>query len=191
MVSRIETKVGIRAEIYSAEASLFVLAAGAKLIERGMADFLYLSLTDYMQHKFAPHTPESLDFYQRIDTAVGRMLESGAVVGITADHGMNAKNKEDGETECDLPRVATGQRIRQRQQSHLSDHRSLCGPSRFSGFRGDGLSTRCIANGGDRRVGVSARRDHRGVRSSHGRQEARVARRSDRRLDCHVGPAMW
>ena len=97
-ISGVEQLVGLPTpEIYSAEASLFVLAAGAKLIERGMADFLYLSLTDYMQHKFAPHTPESLDFYHRIDTEVGRMLGSGAVVGITADHGMNAKNKEDGE----------------------------------------------------------------------------------------------
>ena len=84
-------------KIYSGEASLFTLAAGAAMIERGLADFLYLSLTDYMQHKFAPHTPESLDFYQGIDTEIGRMLELGAVVGATADHGMNAKNGPDGQ----------------------------------------------------------------------------------------------
>ena len=83
-------------QIYSAEASLFVLAAGAKLIELDLADFLYLSLTDYMQHKFAPEAPEALDFYEGMDTAIGRMLELGAVVGITADHGMNAKNGADG-----------------------------------------------------------------------------------------------
>src|SRR6266699_1003143 len=37
--------------IYSGEASLFVLRAGVALLENGMADFLYLSTTDFMQHK--------------------------------------------------------------------------------------------------------------------------------------------
>ncbi len=83
--------------IYSAQASLFVLAAGAKLIEQGLADFLYLSLTDYMQHKYAPHTSESLDFYEGMDTEIGRMLQLGAAIGITADHGMNQKDTVDGE----------------------------------------------------------------------------------------------
>ncbi|MFP6602201.1 MAG: phosphonoacetate hydrolase [Pirellulaceae bacterium] len=79
-------------EIYSAEASLFVLQAGVALVEQQMADFLYLSLTDYMQHKFAPHQQPSLDFYEAIDEQIGRLLELGCVLGITADHGMNAKN---------------------------------------------------------------------------------------------------
>jgi len=96
-IGNVEELVGLPTPpIYSAEASLFALAAGAKLIEHGLADFLYLSLTDYMQHKFAPHTPESLDFYEGIDTQIGKMLELGAVIGITADHGMNAKDKPDG-----------------------------------------------------------------------------------------------
>ncbi len=82
--------------IYSAEASLFVLAAGTELIERGLADFLYLSLTDYMQHKFAPDSPDSLEFYGAMDSEIGRMLDLGAVLGLTADHGMNPKTKSDG-----------------------------------------------------------------------------------------------
>ena len=83
--------------IYSAEASLFVLAAGTGLIERGLADFLYLSLTDYMQHKFAPEVADSLEFYGAMDVEIGRMLDLGAVLGITADHGMNAKNGSEGQ----------------------------------------------------------------------------------------------
>ncbi|WP_316836022.1 phosphonoacetate hydrolase [Pedobacter nutrimenti] len=82
--------------IYSAEASLFVLRAGVALIKNGMADFLYLSLTDYMQHTFAPDTEESLAFYQAQDAELGKMLELGAIIGATADHGMNAKVKTDG-----------------------------------------------------------------------------------------------
>jgi len=83
-------------KIYSAEASLFALRAGACLVEHGLADFLYLSLTDYMQHTYAPEAPESLDFYAGIDAEIGRLLELGAIVAATADHGMNAKTKSDG-----------------------------------------------------------------------------------------------
>jgi phosphonoacetate hydrolase len=86
-----------RPEIYSGDASLYVLEAGAALIEQGRADFLYLSLTDFMQHKYRPEAPESLDFYEAIDRQLGRLLELGAVIGMTADHGMNAKNTAEGE----------------------------------------------------------------------------------------------
>jgi phosphonoacetate hydrolase len=82
--------------IYSADASLFVLRAGVALIEKDMADFLYLSLTDYMQHTYAPDTEQSLAFYEAIDNELGKLIALGAVVGATADHGMNAKVKEDG-----------------------------------------------------------------------------------------------
>ncbi|RPE13143.1 phosphonoacetate hydrolase [Chitinophaga lutea] len=82
--------------IYSADASLFVLRAGVAMIEKGMADFLYLSLTDYMQHTYAPEDEPSLAFYEAIDHELGRLLAQGTVVGATADHGMNAKQKADG-----------------------------------------------------------------------------------------------
>jgi phosphonoacetate hydrolase len=77
--------------IYSAGASVYVLRAGVALIRHGRADFCYLTLTDYMQHKYAPAAPESLDFYQAIDDEIGALLDLGTVIGITADHGMNAK----------------------------------------------------------------------------------------------------
>jgi phosphonoacetate hydrolase len=96
----IDDAVGIvgrgRPEIYSGDASVYVLEAGAALMEQGRADFLYLSLTDFMQHKYAPDEAPSLEFYGQIDEQIGRMLQSGAVVAATADHGMNAKNTEQG-----------------------------------------------------------------------------------------------
>ena len=95
-IDRVEELVGPAPPIYSAEASLYVLRAGVKLLEEGLADFLYLSLTDYMQHKYAPEAPESLDFYEALDYEIGRLLDLGAVVGATADHGMNAKTHNDG-----------------------------------------------------------------------------------------------
>jgi phosphonoacetate hydrolase len=82
--------------IYSGEASLFVLRAGVALLQGGAADFLYLSTTDFMQHKYAPTAPDVVAFYEGIDAELGQLLKLGAVVGITADHGMNAKQKPDG-----------------------------------------------------------------------------------------------
>lgn len=83
-------------DIYGAEASLFVLKAGVALLDRGLADFLYLSLTDYIQHKYAPEDRVAVEFYEAIDRQLGRLLDQGAVVGATADHGMNAKQTLDG-----------------------------------------------------------------------------------------------
>ncbi len=96
-IENVEEVVGYKTpQIYSAEASLFVLRAGVALLENGLADFLYLSLTDYMQHTYTPDTPESLDFYEKMDVEFGKLLGLNAVIGATADHGMNAKVKEDG-----------------------------------------------------------------------------------------------
>ena len=95
-IADVEALVGPTPPIYSGEASLYVLRAGVRLLEAGRADFLYLSTTDFMQHKFAPEAPEALDFYAGIDGYVGRLLELGAVLGITADHGMNAKQRANG-----------------------------------------------------------------------------------------------
>ncbi len=82
--------------IYSGAASLYVLEAGVALLARQRADFLYLSTTDFIQHKFAPEAVEALEFYGGIDAALGRLLAQGAVVGLTADHGMNAKQHPGG-----------------------------------------------------------------------------------------------
>ncbi|MES2791188.1 MAG: phosphonoacetate hydrolase [Planctomycetota bacterium] len=96
-IADVEKLVGRPApQIYSADASLYVLDAGVALARSGLADFLYLSLTDYMQHKFPPEAEESLDFYAGMDARFGQLLELGAVLGLTADHGMNAKNTADG-----------------------------------------------------------------------------------------------
>ena len=92
----IESLVGPKPSIYSGDASVYVLNAGVKLIEEGLADFLYLSLTDYMQHAYAPDEPESLAFYQQLDEQLGKLIELGAIVAATADHGMNAKCDREG-----------------------------------------------------------------------------------------------
>ena len=49
------------------ELSLFVLDAGVKLLEQAHRDIMYLSLTDWVQHKYAPHEREARRFYQELD----------------------------------------------------------------------------------------------------------------------------
>jgi len=82
--------------VYSAELSEFVFAAGVKLLETRRPDLMYLSTTDYVQHKFAPGTAGANAFYAMMDRYLARFDALGAVVALTADHGMNAKTKADG-----------------------------------------------------------------------------------------------
>jgi phosphonoacetate hydrolase len=82
--------------VYSAELSEFVFAAGVKLLQAGRADVLYLSTTDYVQHKHAPGDPEANRFYAMVDTYLAQLDALGALVVVTADHGMNAKVRLDG-----------------------------------------------------------------------------------------------
>ena len=83
-------------DIYSMELSWFVLEAGIKLLEKNRPDLLYLSLTDYVQHKYAPEEGEARRFYQYLDKCFGRLADLGAVVALTADHGMNDKSNAAG-----------------------------------------------------------------------------------------------
>jgi len=84
-------------DMYSAELSLFVLDAGIKLLEEKKPDILYLSLTDFIQHAHAPGTAEANSFYIEMDQRFGRLQELGALVALTADHGMGDKSNECGE----------------------------------------------------------------------------------------------
>ena len=86
-------------DMYSVELSTFVLEAGIKLLEDRKPDISYLSLTDYVQHKYAPHEEEAKDFYRKLDDCFGRLSALGAVVGLIADHGMNDKSRVDGSPE--------------------------------------------------------------------------------------------
>jgi phosphonoacetate hydrolase len=83
-------------DMYSGELSLFVLEAGIQLLRRRRPDLMYLSLTDYIQHKHAPGDPAANAFYARLDDCFGRLEALGAVVALIADHGMNDKSLPDG-----------------------------------------------------------------------------------------------
>jgi phosphonoacetate hydrolase len=83
-------------DMYSPELSLFVLAAGVKLLETQRPLVMYLSLTDYIQHTYAPGAPEANRYYQNMDALFGRLDALGAVVGVVSDHGMRKKANPDG-----------------------------------------------------------------------------------------------
>ena len=82
--------------VYSADLSEFVFAAGVKLMQRARPDLMYLSTTDYIQHKHAPGTPGANAFYAMMDGYLGQLEAMGCVIALTADHGMNAKVAMDG-----------------------------------------------------------------------------------------------
>jgi len=81
--------------VYSAELSEFVFAAGVKLMQRRRPDIMYLSTTDYVQHKHAPGTPDANRFYRMMDGYLGELDSLGCAIVLTADHGMNAKTRLD------------------------------------------------------------------------------------------------
>jgi phosphonoacetate hydrolase len=83
-------------DMYSMELSLFVLEAGVKLLEQRRPDLLFLSLTDYIQHKYAPEESEARRFYQELDARFGRLAAQDVTVALTADHGMNDKSDAAG-----------------------------------------------------------------------------------------------
>jgi phosphonoacetate hydrolase len=82
-------------DVYSAELSEFVFAAGVKLMATRRPDVMYLSTTDYIQHKHAPGTPGANAFYAMMDRYLGELDAMGCVITLTADHGMNAKTGMD------------------------------------------------------------------------------------------------
>jgi len=83
--------------VYSADLSEFIFAAGVKLMTSHRPDIMYLSTTDYIQHKHAPGTPVANAFYNMIDGYLAQLDGLGATLALTADHGMNDKYNAAGE----------------------------------------------------------------------------------------------
>ena len=83
-------------DVYSAELSEFVFAAGVKLLSSMRPDLMYLSTTDYVQHKYAPGSVGANAFYAMMDTYLGQLDAGGAILVIVADHGMKDKHLADG-----------------------------------------------------------------------------------------------
>nr|WP_319948598.1 phosphonoacetate hydrolase [uncultured Shimia sp.] len=83
-------------EVYSAELSEFVFAAGVKLLKEWAPDVMYLTTTDYVQHKYSPDQAEAKAFYEMFDKYLTELDAMGAAIVVTADHGMKPKHHADG-----------------------------------------------------------------------------------------------
>jgi len=57
---------------------------------------MYLSTTDYIQHKYAPGNETANKFYAMFDKYIGHLNRENVSIVITADHGMKPKSKDDG-----------------------------------------------------------------------------------------------
>ncbi|MFX0546850.1 phosphonoacetate hydrolase [Roseovarius sp. S1116L3] len=86
-----------RPEVYSAELSEFVFAAGVKLLAEWKPDVMYLTTTDWVQHKYSPDQAEAKAFYEMFDGYLGQLDEMGAAIVVTADHGMKPKHDANGD----------------------------------------------------------------------------------------------
>ncbi|KAF2653321.1 Phosphonoacetate hydrolase [Lophiostoma macrostomum CBS 122681] len=81
---------------YSGDLSIFVLDAGIKLLQENRADVFYLTLSDWIQHKYAPRSTEANEFMAQLDQRIGELVKLGALVAVTGDHGMSDKTDEAG-----------------------------------------------------------------------------------------------
>ena len=96
-IDKVNALVGLPVpDVYSAGLSEFVFAAGVKLMERDRPEIMYLSTTDYIQHKHAPGTTVANAFYAMMDAHLARLEALGCTVALTADHGMNSKHDAEG-----------------------------------------------------------------------------------------------
>ena len=69
----------------------------SELLTEWQPDVMYLSTTDYIQHKFAPEQKGALDFYAMVDGYLGQLDQLGAAIILTADHGMKPKHDKAGD----------------------------------------------------------------------------------------------
>ena len=84
-------------EVYSQDLSEFVMKAGVKILNEFKPDIMYLSTTDFIQHKYEPGHEIANQFYQMFDHHIGLLNDNDISLVITADHGMKAKTNFDGE----------------------------------------------------------------------------------------------
>ncbi|MEO6897061.1 MAG: phosphonoacetate hydrolase [Caldimonas sp.] len=96
-IAEVVERVGMPVpSVYSAALSEFVFAAGVELMSHERRpDVMYLSTTDYVQHKHAPGTDGADAFYRMMDGYLGKLDAMGCTIVLTADHGMNAKTRMD------------------------------------------------------------------------------------------------
>jgi phosphonoacetate hydrolase len=87
--------IGAPPPILSVEVNHWLFRAAEVLCRTRPPDLLYLTLTDFAQHKFAPETEQSQHNLATLDSRLLDILNSGPdfTVFAAADHGMRAKTR--------------------------------------------------------------------------------------------------
>lgn len=105
--------LGPNPDIYDWRLSPYTIDLAVALAPRFGARIVYASLTDFVQHAAAPGEALADDFYAAVDVSIGGALDAGFIVGLAADHGMNAKVNPDASPRVRfLDDVLTGAGIR-------------------------------------------------------------------------------
>lgn len=82
---------------YSSDLSLFAFDAALAIFERDKPLLTYVSTSDFIQHQFAAGEPGADEFHRAVDERLAKFVKLGAVVALTADHGMSDKCDDAGE----------------------------------------------------------------------------------------------
>jgi phosphonoacetate hydrolase len=77
--------------IYDWDLSHYAMELGLAIHRSTGIDLLYVTLTDFVQHKQPPGGEMADRFFAGFDALVREFVDAGFSIGITADHGMNPK----------------------------------------------------------------------------------------------------
>ena len=165
--------------VYSADLSEFVFAAGVKLLKERRPDIMYLSTTDYVQHKAAPGSPDANSFYRMMDGYLAQLDADGR------DHRPHRRPRHERQAqgrrhaERDLPAGRAGRLDRRRQGAgDPADHRSLRRASRRARLVRHGLSAGRRRPGRPHQAHRGAAGHRAGARSRHRLQASSSCRRT-------------
>ena len=118
--------VGPAPDIYSGDASAWLMDAALHLRAERDPDALYVSTTDVVPHKHAPGEDRADEWVRALDERLGRLAADADLVA-TADHGMRAKTRcvdldaelSDAEYDAEVVRLI--------RDAHTYHHRNLGG----------------------------------------------------------------
>ncbi len=126
-------RLGPAPDIYSCEINYWLLTAAIDLLKRRRdLGCLYVHTTDYPMHTWAPEAAESKAHLARLDDLLGEAAAAApdAAFLLTADHGMNHKNRcWDLEKACASRGAPIRIAISVEQDKYLRHHRGFGGVS--------------------------------------------------------------
>lgn len=123
----LEAAIGPAPDIYSGDASAWILEAATHLLDDRDIDVLYVSTTDVVPHKHAPDEAVAHSWVRTLDEAIGALADRAEKLVATADHGMREK------THCvDIEAILAAEGIdaevvRLIRDAHTYHHRNLGG----------------------------------------------------------------